>query len=216
MDKSICCLSHWPVLWLSDTHQFNDAKRIRQSLASVSAERREKILKYKFIKDQALSLVAGLMLEAGLNNYHSSASDDHALYYNEFGKPYLRDQSLYFNLSHSESLVLAIFSSSEVGCDIECLSGADNAIVDRCFSCHEKQLYYDSDKAIQEQIFFRIWTLREAFLKAIGTGLFHSVPDFSVVSGDGLFVPMMTYHHRRFIGQSDIYQNYAYAWWMEN
>ena len=102
----------------------------------------------------------------------------------EHGKPYLpADRSLYFNLSHSlSSALLAVCRFAPVGVDIEhrrALSDMDR-LARRCFSTPEYTAYQAAESALREQIFFRLWTRKEAVIKASGLGLHQPLQGFDV------------------------------------
>jgi len=88
------------------------------------------------------------------------------------GKPFLADNALNFNVSHTNSAYIIVLSrSGRVGVDMEQLSGNEDfeAMADYAFSDFEKhQLKASTSK---ETEFETIWTLKEAFLKALGVGL---------------------------------------------
>lgn len=87
---------------------------------------------------------------------------------NEFGKPRVKDSALYFSASHSSGLALiAVSPAREIGIDVERIDPAfDRAAVARhFFSSSEVRAASDSAEE-----FFRIWTRKEAYLKAIGAG----------------------------------------------
>lgn len=92
----------------------------------------------------------------------------------QFGKPYIVDSALSFNISHSGSYALmAITLGQEVGIDIENWRYLDNleGLVSRNFSNNEQQHWLKIDKKQRERTFFNLWTCKEAFIKATGRGL---------------------------------------------
>jgi 4'-phosphopantetheinyl transferase len=80
---------------------------------------------------------------------------------------------LYFNLSHSgDFAALAISSLGAVGVDIESTRQRSYLkIVDRFFHKDENEQLLNCDEANREQLFYRLWTLKEAFFKATGLGI---------------------------------------------
>lgn len=89
-------------------------------------------------------------------------------------KPYIEDGPS-FNLSHAgDHLAIAIAAYGEFGIDIEeehSQSVADmQSIAQRHFSQAEQAILAQSKNL--PQAFFRIWTLKEAALKALGQGLY--------------------------------------------
>lgn len=92
-----------------------------------------------------------------------------------------------FNVAHTEGLVLfaschgAIASDSALGVDVEWLSRrTDVELAQRYFAAPEVEYVWDHrDADRRQQAFLRVWTLKEAFIKAIGTGLTMPLADFA-------------------------------------
>lgn len=97
---------------------------------------------------------------------------------NAFGKPRLADRpSVHFSLSHSGDLaVLAVSEQREIGIDIERVRPLDHLDLARRYFHPNEISEIEAVTAPDEQLqtFFRIWTLKEAVVKAIGKGL--SIP----------------------------------------
>lgn len=91
------------------------------------------------------------------------------------GKPVLRDApGLHFNLSHSEELaVIAVTRAGEVGIDLERHRPLpDMASVARVlFTEAEQAAMLGCPASAREAVFYRIWTRKEALLKAMGLGI---------------------------------------------
>ncbi|MFZ4548426.1 MAG: 4'-phosphopantetheinyl transferase family protein [Bacteroidales bacterium] len=106
------------------------------------------------------------------------------------GKPFLQNYLLKFNLSHSKNVFLIAVSEQEIGVDIEEIqSDLDfDGIMDYAFSRGDKSFCLEHDLPAT---FTRIWTLKEAYLKAIGTGLSEKLTEMdftgseSVLNKDG-------------------------------
>lgn len=91
---------------------------------------------------------------------------------NEWGAPYFPGNPLYFNWSHSGSYVALALSDYPVGIDIQQRKKYKISIAEKYFPeiiCEKLKLLEGME---QEKLFFRFWTLLEAWLKARGTG-FH-------------------------------------------
>lgn len=79
---------------------------------------------------------------------------------------------LHFNLAHTEGLVaMAVCRHALVGVDVEKLGRAPLAVVDRYFSAAEAGQLRALPPEAQPRRFVQLWTLKEAYLKAVGTGL---------------------------------------------
>jgi 4'-phosphopantetheinyl transferase len=82
--------------------------------------------------------------------------------------------NLEFNLSHTSNLaLLAISIDRPVGIDLEEVRPMENLtkLAARFFTVEEHQNILTADEAGRTELFFRIWTGKEAYLKAIGVGL---------------------------------------------
>ncbi len=89
--------------------------------------------------------------------------------YGENGKPYLEDENIFFNISHSGHYVVCCFSSGEIGCDIEKVKEFKPSIPKRFFT--EKEAKSIEECRERERVFTRLWTLKESILKKDGTGI---------------------------------------------
>lgn len=94
--------------------------------------------------------------------------------YSAFGKPYLQDTMLRFNVAHSADLALvAVAEGREVGVDVERVRQQPemHRIAERVFSPREFAELQSAPAEAQTELFFRLWTQNEARLKASGVGL---------------------------------------------
>ncbi len=102
-----------------------------------------------------------------------------------FGKPYT--DGLEFNLSHTAGFVAcAVSDESEVGVDVERVDRKVEAVsIARRFFADEEVRQIDlPDEARARDAFFRIWTLKEAYVKALGRGFDLPLKEFSFLLGD--------------------------------
>lgn len=106
--------------------------------------------------------------------------------YNSRGKPFLKlagGTPLVFNLSHSEDHALFGFQwGGRLGVDIEKIERKRDyqGIAQRFFSWGEQKLLTKFPPGDQGRVFYRIWVLKEAFIKGIGEGLGFPLQDFQV------------------------------------
>lgn len=103
---------------------------------------------------------------------------------NAFGKPRLADHpSVHFSLSHSsDQAVLAASEQREIGIDIERVRPLDHLDLARRYFHPSEVAAIEGARPPEEQLlaFFRIWTLKEAIVKAIGKGLSLPLDTFDV------------------------------------
>jgi phosphopantetheinyl transferase len=154
-------------------------------LKNVTEERQNRISKMIRPRDKARSLVSGLLLRSfcGLIN-------ENQLMYGKNGKPYLRDGSVYFNLSHSGEYVVLAVSDREVGVDIEKIKPYPKKVATRFFT-QKEQAWLESEST--DENFFRIWTGKESVMKAAGQGLSMQPQSLCVLSGTAWFLEWFLY-----------------------
>lgn len=106
--------------------------------------------------------------------------------YGSHGKPFLKNGALEFNLSHTGNLAVIALGPRHLGVDVESLEspGPDNRpwrlLARRYFSNPEKEYLLSLKEAEQPAAFLKIFTLKEATVKASGEGLAAGFPSFSV------------------------------------
>lgn len=159
-------------IYQMDTKQLENPEIFESYYKEVSKERRQKIDRFRMAKDKRLSLAAGVLFGEGLKEYGISEKQVRVAE-KESGKPYLLDYpDIYFNISHSEKKVLVVFSDVEIGCDIEYAAEMKGLELAEKFFCRSEYDYIvRQSKKEQAAAFYRLWTLKESFLKATGLGL---------------------------------------------
>ena len=117
--------------------------------------------------------------------------EDLRFIYSRNGKPSLDhpggEAAIGFNLSHSGGYaMLAVGPGLELGVDIEAGQGGADLAQMSAIACSDKELSWLNQRPSQErhQAFLRIWTLKEAMLKARSLGLSQDLKDFSVIPLD--------------------------------
>lgn len=103
---------------------------------------------------------------------------------NAYGKPALADtEGLHFNLSHCRDMALIGLScAAPLGVDVERIRPLPDrdALIAHCFSRAEQAWLSCQPPASQERDFFRLWTAKEAVLKALGSGLATPLESISI------------------------------------
>ncbi|MBL8524560.1 MAG: 4'-phosphopantetheinyl transferase superfamily protein [Betaproteobacteria bacterium] len=131
--------------------------------------------RFAFDRDRQRFIAGRAAVRHALARQTGKAPKDLALHAGPHGKPYLADAGdLSFNLTHSGSTgLLAISRGAEIGVDLErvTLPADPHAIAGSVFTPEERRLLQSVPKAQLAQAFFTCWTLKEACLKAVGTGM---------------------------------------------
>lgn len=138
---------------------------------NVSEERQRRIENFLFMKDKLHCIWAELLLRYSL--YHGyGIKDQLQIAKGRFGKPYFVDRNdIFFNISHSGKWVVCVLSDEPVGTDVEMIEERKMRYLDNVFTSEEHTMinsYYGKER-IEE--FFRIWTLKECYVKTSGEGL---------------------------------------------
>ncbi len=90
---------------------------------------------------------------------------------NHFGKLYVSNTNLCFNVSHTDkSFLLGFNIDGRIGVDLEYLTGREDIplLIGYAFSRQETDFCNQGNTS---ENFLKIWTLKEAYLKATGVGL---------------------------------------------
>jgi|SRR5690349_17088214 len=118
-----------------------------------------------------------------LSRYTSQSPAGIRFFCNDFGKPFVKDSGLQFNLSHSANICLfAIGRAGELGCDVERRDPAfpSGAIARAFYAPGEVRALEMVDRSRQVEAFFNCWTRKEAYIKARGYGISLPLDSFEV------------------------------------
>ncbi len=150
-------------------------------LQQVSEEKRCKIARYRREIDGQRTLLGEVLIRVMLGG-HLKISPKHLVFKeNEYGKPYLEGNPLYFNISHSGDWVVAAISDAPVGIDVEQVRQADLGIAERFFAVSEyNAIKASAYKDKQNQLFYTLWSGKESYIKMIGKGLTISLDSFTL------------------------------------
>ncbi|WP_270990381.1 4'-phosphopantetheinyl transferase family protein [Streptococcus agalactiae] len=119
------------------------------------------------------------LLKIGLNEFGIDLFRED-LVYNEFGKPSLKRKDIFYNISHSGKYVTCAISNKMVGIDIQKHIENFEEIIS-FFSTSEKE--YLASIPLHKLLikeFFKIWTVKESYVKFLGRGLYKELDSFSL------------------------------------
>ena len=153
---------------------------------------RDRANRFVFKRDRFRYIVGRARLRQGLSARLGLRPEAVELVYGKRGKPMLASQfaslDLRFNLSHSEDIAIYAFSvGREIGIDVEAVRMVPDAdaIAARFFSPREYEAYLNLNLRDRAQGFFNCWTRKEAFIKALGDGLYYPLDRFDVSLAPG-------------------------------
>jgi phosphopantetheine--protein transferase-like protein len=163
-----------PVLIILKTNQVGPEKfALMESF--LSEQEIAKSRRFRFVHDSKSYIVVHGFLRWILGRYLGISPEAIEFNCGLYGKPAISGYSrkMFFNLSHSSGVsVLAFDPEHEVGVDIEKIDEEFeyDPIVQHFFT-HEERQYIQHSKEAEERRFYEIWTRKEAYLKALGTGI---------------------------------------------
>lgn len=161
-------------------------ERFRRTLEPNELERASR---FHFERLQRHFVVARGFLREVLARYLEAKPDELRFAYNDYGKPSLAgEHSLVFNMSHSHEIALVgVTRGAALGIDVEHVRAnfASSDIARRFFSRFEVETFDSLRKEEQVSAFFRCWTRKEAYIKAIGKGLSQALDRFDVTLAPG-------------------------------
>lgn len=120
------------------------------------------------------------------------------------GKPSLAEHpDIRYNLSHADGIAACIVGGRECGIDCEGVRPYRESVVKRAFSDAEKALIDGVDESEKDLLFFRLWTLKESYIKAIGIGLAYPLDEAEfILDGDKITVQPEGFRFRQYVLQN--------------
>lgn len=164
---------------IADVSALEETALFERFYAQMPAYRRKKIDTLYHKKDKLLSLGAGILLKVALDSTGRQADK---LQETDKGKPFYSDfPAFHFNLSHSGRRVMCAVSDREFGCDTQQVGDYRDKVARRFFHPTEYQALLSQETSEARcALFYRLWALKESFLKATGCGLSLPPKSFSV------------------------------------
>ncbi|WP_146149058.1 4'-phosphopantetheinyl transferase family protein [Photobacterium gaetbulicola] len=145
----------------------------------------DQVDRFTFNKDKARYTVSHWFMRRILADHLGCTGSELVFSQGSYGKPYLGGQSgLFFNLSHcDECSVLIVSRYGEVGVDVESphrmsvseIDGLKQAVLTQA----ERERLDRLPVEQQAECFIRFWTLKEAYLKQKGWGLYYELDKLS-------------------------------------
>ncbi len=158
-------------------------KRFNLFFSLLSSEEQTRAQRFYFDKDRRAYVAVRGHLRWLLGRYLARNPLQFIFEYNAHGKPFLAEENICFNVSHSKQLGLIAFDpSKEIGIDIEWMRPDFGGlkIAKRFFSEREVKELEELEGTEQKKGFFNGWARKEAYIKARGRGLAIPLSQFSV------------------------------------
>ena len=142
---------------------------LEAALGEISEQRREQALKFKHELGQRLCVLAYQLLKQGLREAYG-ITENPVFEYNEHGKPSIVGHpEIFFNLSHCKYAAVCVVSDQPVGIDVESIREYKEPLVAYTMNDAERREIESAEHP--DAAFIRLWTMKEATLKLVGTGI---------------------------------------------
>ena len=173
-------------IWYRSTASL-DHEAVKSADQHLSTEERARRDRLRFGADRRDFTIAHDLLRRALSRYVDMPPTGWRFSTNDHGKPFLESidpqvRELSFSLSHTRGCVAcAIASKAPLGVDVERIDQSQcvQEIADRYFSEKEAGWLRQCSDELRNIRFTELWTLKEAFLKAVGVGLSGSLSTVS-------------------------------------
>lgn len=147
-------------------------------LSRISEPRRLNAIKKKRISDQIQAIITELLVKYILQEIYKINTTELKFFKGKYGKPFV-NLPIQFNISHSGNIIIAAFSeTSEIGIDIEQVKQIPIEIFKPIFLKEEYKYIQNQPEKQRLNIFYKFWTLKESYIKYLGTGLYRDMNTF--------------------------------------
>ncbi|RJE47541.1 MULTISPECIES: 4'-phosphopantetheinyl transferase superfamily protein [unclassified Dehalobacter] len=158
----------------------------------ISEKRKISLGRMKYIEDVKRSLLGELLIRKIVRKNYFRGNAEISFGVNDYGKPYVKDlEAFHFSIAHSGEWVVCATSDQKVGVDLEQIRPVDLEIARQHFTEQENRFLTSLSQDRKVEYFFKLWTLKESYLKAKGTGLAGNLKeaDFSSMAGSSFSYP---------------------------
>ena len=154
-------------------------EELRRGFEQMSDGRKESVMRMHNKKKRNLRICADMLCRKAIAEFCGVNTDEIRFTLSPSGKPYVNNLPVYFSISHSGNLAVCAVSEKEIGIDIEKTRELHPRISEKFCTESEAEYIRTAENGI-----FRIWTLKEAYFKCIGTGLGTDIKNVSFSVSD--------------------------------
>ncbi|MCK4258316.1 MAG: 4'-phosphopantetheinyl transferase superfamily protein [Halanaerobiales bacterium] len=143
-------------------------------LPFIPAVKRERVKAFRYWQDAQRTILGYSLLTFALNQLTGLPRDEMEFTFDYYGKPHIKNCPYHFNLSHAGDWIACAISSDIVGVDVEKIQNIDLSIAEHFFAEPEAHDLFLLPEEKRKEYFFKLWTLKESYIKAEGKGV--SIP----------------------------------------
>ena len=175
-------------IWFCRPETIKDEEKLVTYRSVLSTQEIQQHDRFHFDKDKHSYLVSHALLRYALSKYSTVEASQWQFSCNSHGKPELKQHTadldidapaIKFNLTHTEGLCACVVTLHRAcGIDAENIHRKNRlaAVAQRMFAEEELKVLHENTQDTHQ--FYNFWTLREAYVKALGTGLAGSSKDY--------------------------------------
>lgn len=173
-------------VWMAIPPAYPSQQFIKNGLLLLSKDERTQFHQFYFKKDKILYLSAHVLLRTALLNSTELLSHEWHFKQNPYGKPAISNSGyewLQFNLSYTHGLAACVVGKCDrLGIDVERYDKVkDPETISKHFFTQREQYYLQiDDQALRKKRFIKLWTLKESYIKCIGSGMSIALDSFSI------------------------------------
>lgn len=181
---------------IKDINEFSNIE-LNNFYNTIYKQKKDRISKYKNEITKKQGIVGEILLSKLLKKYYNIDYNICTIEENINGKPYITNYNIYFNISHKDNIVICAISKNEIGVDLERVKNINLNTI-KVFATKNEQDYILSN---QKNIFnrlFKIYTLKEAYIKLHGNSIIN-IKSFDVLKINTNLISIKQIYYKDFI-----------------
>ncbi len=180
MKTSLTIKPHSVHLWRAFVPEL--LSEIEDFFKLLTPDEQQRATRFHFLIHRQRFIIARAILRLILSQYLTTLAHHHRFSEGKYGKPYIRQSALQFNVSHSHDMVIyGLTLNQDIGVDIEKMEPQFNrSIAERFFSVRENHQLSQLNEQKKPTAFYQLWAAKEAVIKMLGAGLYMPLTEFSV------------------------------------
>lgn len=155
---------------IKNINDYSD-KEINNFYNNIYIEKKNRINNFRNELKTRQSVIGELLLSNLLDKYYNLDYNDLEFKFNKDNKPFIVNNNIFYNISHSSNYVIAVVSDKEIGIDIEKIRETNIKSINYFASSKEKEYILLEHNNLFKRL-FEIYTLKEAYIKMVGKSVF--------------------------------------------
>lgn len=164
--------------------------------------------KYRKLEDKTRCSLGQFLIKKMIN-FETNLNPHNMLFNtNDYGKPFLmNDSNIHFNISHSGQYVVGVIDRNIVGIDVEKIENIDFETLSKNFYTKNEHDFLLKQKDPRD-CFYRIWTLKESYIKTVGKGLSIPLNSFNIIPNENITLDSDLLKKKCYFKEYDLDSNY--------